>query len=91
MTNINSPGMASDGPVLTVYLQERWITCGMCSSETDHTEPVDRLCVPIWNGEPTTSNATKVDGYKSVCSPCYLRWNAWDNQELSKAKKVGDA
>jgi len=71
------------GPVLTIYLLDRWVTCCMCGEDTDHSEPVDRRCVPIWNGEPTTSTETVVDGYKPVCARCYLRWDSWDDRMRS--------
>lgn len=79
------------GPVFTVYLQERWVTCCMCGEETDHTEPADRRCVPIWNGDPTTSNATEVDGYMPACARCYLRWDSWDDLVRSNTKSPADS
>lgn len=63
-----------------IHLNERWVTCCMCGEETDHTEPADRRAVPIWNGEPTTSEAAEKDGYRATCARCYLRWDEWDER-----------
>ena len=45
----------------------------------NHDHPGDRKAVPIWNGEPTTSDG-ECDGYKAVCARCYNRWDAWDER-----------
>lgn len=73
------------GAVLTIFLNERWITCCMCGEEADHTLPEWRRCVPIWNGDPTSSKATQVDGYLPVCMICYGSWDRWDNGLSAKA------
>lgn len=65
---------------ITIHLQERWVTCFMCGEDADHTEAADRYSVPIWNGGPTKSRATAVDGYMHACPRCYLRWDQWDNK-----------
>lgn len=75
--------------MLTIYLNQRWVTCCMCGEETDQTEAADRRCVPIWNGDPTTSDAKTVDGYRATCAPCYLRWDSWD--DVKRATLAGAA
>lgn len=77
--------------MLTIYLTQRWVTCGICGEEADHTHPADRKCVPIWNGEPTTSDAEAVDGYRATCARCYLRWDSWDDKQRAAAPEVPHA
>lgn len=85
------PEIATSAPadtVLRIFLNERWVTCCMCGEEADHTEPSDRRCVPIWNGEPTSSKATRVDGYGPVCGSCYCTWDQWDDGLLASTSTV---
>lgn len=65
---------------------EHEIACGVCGSTDDHSRPDDRKAIPIFNGEPTTSDV-ECDGYRAVCATCYQRWITWDKQMLSAKKQ----
>lgn len=68
------------GQALVIHMAPRHeIDCGMCGVTDNHDHPDDRKAVPIWNGEPTTSEG-ECDGYKAVCAKCYNRWDAWDER-----------
>ena len=67
------------GQRLVIRMQSHEIECGMCGVKDNQDHPDDRKAVPIWNGEPTTSDG-ECDGYEAVCAKCYGRWDAWDER-----------
>ena len=69
--------------ILVINLNPHEIECGMCGVTGNQDHPDDRKAVPVFNGEPTTSDG-ECDGYKAVCPKCYNRWDAWDNRMKAK-------
>jgi hypothetical protein len=43
----------------------------MCGKEGDHRNGVPWYCGPAMEGESE-------GGYRSVCSPCFTRWDRWN-------------
>ena len=78
------------GQALVIHMNPREIECGMCGEIDNHDYPDDRKAVPIWNGEPITSEG-ECDGYKAVCAKCYNRWNAWDDRMMRSNAEVSGA
>lgn len=49
------------------------ITCAMCEAEGYFEHAVPYYCGPVLEGHSE-------GGYRSVCGPCYARWEAWSNR-----------
>lgn len=59
-------------PITVLRLDYSPIECAMCGREGDHHHAVPWYCGPVLEGESD-------GGYKTVCEPCYARWEAWSD------------